>query len=80
MSMVQEGMGRPDVSFTVQRTSRGVPLGSVCRIEPWESSRASCVWKGPRTVPVVEAGSLGRSMESISRERPRMSERRINSW
>lgn len=42
-------------------------------------SSASCVWKGPRTVPSVEPGGLGWSMLSTRRERPRTSLRRMNS-
>lgn len=37
------------------------------------------MWNGPRTVPSVEWGGLGWLIESIRRERPRMSERRMNS-
>jgi hypothetical protein len=36
--------------------------------------------EGPRTVPSVLFVGLGWSIESTRRERPRMSERRINSW
>lgn len=48
--------------------------------EPAGRADASCVWKGPRTVPWVEVGGLGCEIESVRRERPRMSERRMNSW
>jgi hypothetical protein len=41
---------------------------------------ASWVWKGPRTEPSVDAGGLGWSIASTRRERPRMSERRMNSY
>jgi hypothetical protein len=68
------------VVFTVHRTSSGVPEGSAEMDDPGARVDASCVWKGPRTVPSVEAGGLGWSMESTRRERPTMSERRMNSW
>ena len=66
--------------LTVQRTSRASPLGSAEIEVPFESDGASCVWKGPRTVPSVEEGGFGWSMESTRRERPTMSERRMNSY
>lgn len=66
--------------LTVQRTSRASPSGSAEIEVPFESDGASCVWKGPRTVPSVEEGGFGWSMESTRRERPTMSERRMNSY
>jgi len=47
--------------------------------EPWSIVGGSCVWKGPRTEPSVEEGGLGWSIASTRRERPRISERRMNS-
>jgi hypothetical protein len=43
-------------------------------------SSASCVWKGPSTLPSVELGGLGWSIASTRRDRPRISERRMNSY
>jgi hypothetical protein len=57
-----------------------VPEGSAEMAEPGARWDASCVWKGPRTVPSVEEGGLGWSIESTRRERPTMSERRMNSY
>jgi len=56
-----------------------VPTGSAEMCEPGGRVDASCVWKGPRTVPSVEEGGLGWSIESTRRLRPRMSLRRMNS-
>jgi hypothetical protein len=64
----------------VHKTSKGVPAGSAEMLEPGERREASWVWKGPRTVPSVREGGLGWSMESTRRERPTMSERRMNSF
>jgi len=47
---------------------------------PGAEEGASWVWKGPSTVPSVLEGGLGWSIESTRRERPTMSERRMNSW
>lgn len=73
-------MGAPDVVFTVQRTSKGSPEGSAEMFVPGAEEGASCVWNGPRTVPSVEEGGFGWSIESTRRERPTMSERRMYSW
>ena len=63
----------------LQVTRRGVPWGSWEMREPLGEISASWEWKGPRTVPSVVCGGLGWEIESIRRERPRMSERRMNS-
>jgi hypothetical protein len=73
-------MDVPEVVLMVERTRRASPLGSAEMDVPFESAGASWVWKGPRTVPSVDEGGLGWSMESTRRERPRMSERRMNSY
>lgn len=66
--------------FRLQVTRRGVPAGSWEMREPLGEISASWEWKGPRTVPSVDTpGGLGWEIESIRRERPRMSERRMNS-
>lgn len=57
-----------------------MPAGSEEREEPGGREGAVWVWKGPRTVPSVERGGLGWEIESTRMERPRMSERRMNSW
>lgn len=72
--------GAPDVDLTVHSTSSGSPSGSAEMEKPFWSAGASCVWKGPRTVPSVECAGLGWSIESTSSERPTMSERRMNSY
>ena len=61
-------------------TNKGSPLVSCDMESPCDICGASCVWKGPSTVPSVELGGLGWSIESTSSERPRTSERRINSY
>jgi hypothetical protein len=73
------GTGSPAVFLTLHSTSSGVPLGSAEMEVPFEPGTASCVWKGPRTVPSVDEGGLGWSIESTRRERPTMSESRMNS-
>lgn len=80
MSIFTPGMGLPWGSWIVQRTRRGSPAGSEDMEEPEGRVSASWVWKGPRTEPSVELGGLGWSIASTRRERPRMSERRMNSW
>lgn len=68
------------MSFTVQMQSRGTPSGSDDISPPLGMVGASCVWNGPSTEPSVDEGGLGWLMLSTRRERPRTSERRINSW
>jgi hypothetical protein len=80
MSIFTPGIGRPAGSFTVQMTRQGSPFGSEEMFSPDFMVGGSWVWKGPRTVPSVVFGGLGWSMASTRRERPRMSERRINSY
>lgn len=80
ISILTPSRGLPSMSLTEQSTRRGSPLSSCDIREPWDMVSASWVWKGPRTVPSVLLGGLGWSMLSTSRERPRMSERRMNSW
>jgi hypothetical protein len=80
MSIFTPGMGDPEGERMVQRTRIGMPEGSEERGEPGERCGAVWVWKGPRMEPEVLWGGLGWSRESTSRERPRMSERRMNSW
>lgn len=79
-SILTSDTGSPFVVLTVQRTSRDSPSGSAEMEVPLESEGASCVWNGPRTVPSVEEAGLGWSIESTRRERPTMSERRMNSY
>jgi hypothetical protein len=78
--MLASGTAFPSASLTVQRTSKGSPSASWEIDAPWEACCASCVWKGPRRVPSVLFVGLGWSIESTRRERPRMSERRMNSY
>ena len=79
-STLTSDTGSPEIVLTVQRTSKGSPLGSAEMEVPFWSEGASCVWKGPRTVPSVEDGGLGWSIESTRRERPTTSLRRMNSY
>lgn len=79
MSIFTSLMGEPEVSFIVQSTRQGSPSGSCEIMEPLGWDSASWEWKGPRTVPSVDEAGLGWSIESTRRERPRMSERRMNS-
>lgn len=48
--------------------------------EPCEEVGASCVWKGPRTVPSVLEGGLGWSIESINSDKPSVSDNKMNSY
>jgi hypothetical protein len=80
MSILTPSTALPSVSLIVQTTRQGSPLGSWAIWVPLGSEMASWVWKGPRTVPSVLEAGLGWSMLSTRRERPRMSERRMNSW
>ena len=79
MSIFTSEMGAPLVFFMVHRTRQGSPSGSWAIRVPFARLSASWEWKGPRTVPSVLAGGLGWSMLSTRRERPRTSERRMNS-
>jgi hypothetical protein len=79
MSIFTSGIGLPATSFTVQTTIQGSPAGSEDMPCPFKMVSASWVWKGPKTLPSVLAGGLGWSIASTRRERPRMSERRMNS-
>jgi hypothetical protein len=69
----------PERSLMLHTTNKGSPLVSWDMESPCDIWGASWVWKGPRTVPSVELGGLGWSIESTSNERPRTSERRMNS-
>lgn len=79
MSTLTPATGRPRVSWTVHTASIGSPAGSVVMELPFGSTGASCVWKGPSTEPSVPSGGLGWLMLSTRSERPRTSERRMNS-
>jgi len=80
MSIFTPGIGCPEGSFTVHRTRQGSPFESEEMFSPELMVGGSWVWKGPRTVPSVVFGGLGWSIASTRRERPRMSERRKNSY
>lgn len=80
ISILTLEIGFPDTSLMVQRTSSGSPFESWLIRLPCDMDSASCVWKGPRTVPSVEVGGLGWSIESTRRDSPNISLRRMNSW
>ena len=80
MSTSAPEIALPSMSLTVHSTRSGFPLGSAEMDPPFTLCTASWVWNGPSTVPSVPPFGFGWSMESTSKERPRMSERRMNSW
>lgn len=79
MSILTSATGLPAVSFTVQIHSSGSPSGSDAMFDPLGNVGASCVWKGPRTEPSVDDGGFGWLILSTNKERPRISESRMNS-
>jgi hypothetical protein len=79
MSILTPWIGAPDGSLMVHITRQGSPSGSEEISPPEGTISASWLWNGPRTEPSVLEEGLGWSIASTRRERPRMSERRINS-